>query len=70
MAPGEVIRRNLLGRPLTKGDLIAPTPPEKPLRMGGDLEELIGEFFGGVALPFGFGEVKFAVVNTVPTGIV
>jgi transitional endoplasmic reticulum ATPase len=71
MASGEVIRRNLLGRPLTKGDMIAPTPPEEPVRMGGDFfEEFFGGVFGGAALPFGFGEVKFAVVNTSPAGIV
>ncbi len=71
MVSGEVIRRNLLGRPLTKGDLITPTPPEEPVRMGGFFGELFGEeFFGKMALPFGFGEIKFAVVNTSPTGIV
>ncbi|MDI6642799.1 MAG: CDC48 family AAA ATPase [Candidatus Hodarchaeaceae archaeon] len=71
MAPGEVIRRNLLGRPLAKGDLIAPTPPEEPVRMGGDLfEEFFGGVFGSMALPFGFGEMKFAVTNTNPAGIV
>jgi transitional endoplasmic reticulum ATPase len=71
MASGEVIRRNLLGRPLSKGDLIAPTPPEEPVRMGGLFGEFFGdEFFGKMALPFGLGEVKFAVVNTSPTGIV
>ncbi len=65
MVSGEVIKRNLLGRPLAKGDLIAPTPPE---------EDLLGDFFGGIfgsmALPFGFGEVKFVVTNTSPSGIV
>lgn len=71
MASGEVIKRNLLGRPLTKGDLITPTPPEEPVRMGGDLfEEFFGGIFGGMALPFGFGEIKFAVANTSPAGIV
>ncbi len=71
MASGGVIKRNLLGRPLTKGDLITPTPPQEPVRMGGDLfEEFFGGIFGEMALPFGFGEVKFAVVNTSPAGIV
>jgi transitional endoplasmic reticulum ATPase len=71
IAPGEVIRRNLLGRPLAKGDLIAPTPPEEPVRMSGSFfEEFFGGVFGEDALPFGFGEVKFAVVNTSPSGIV
>jgi transitional endoplasmic reticulum ATPase len=71
MAPGEIVRRNLLGRPLAKGDLIAPTPPDEPVRMSGDFfEEFFGGFFGGDALPFGLGEVKFTVVNTNPGGIV
>ena len=71
MASGEVIKRNLLGKPLTKGDLISLTPPEEPVRMGGLFGELFGdEFFGKMALPFGFGEIKFAVVNSSPTGIV
>ncbi|GAI25360.1 unnamed protein product, partial [marine sediment metagenome] len=71
MASGGVIKRNLLGRPLTKGDLITPTPPQEPVRMGGDLfEEFFGGIFGEMALPFGFDEVKFAVVNTSPAGIV
>lgn len=72
MAPGEVVRRNLLGRPVTKGDLITPTPPEEPVHVDADTEfaRLIGEFFGQMALPFGFGEVRFTVVNTSPTGTV
>jgi transitional endoplasmic reticulum ATPase len=71
MAPGEVIRRNLLGRPLTKGDLITPTPPEEPVEMRGDLfEEFFGGVFGGMALPFGLGEIKFVVTSTNPSGIV
>jgi transitional endoplasmic reticulum ATPase len=71
MAPGEVIKRNLLGRPLTKGDLITPTPPEEPMEMTGDLfEEIFGGIFGGRALPFGLGEVKFVVTATSPSGIV
>ncbi|HID60842.1 MAG TPA: AAA family ATPase, partial [Hadesarchaea archaeon] len=71
MAPGETLKRNLLGRPLMKGDLIAPTPPEEPVEMRGDLfEEIFGGFFGKMALPFGLGEVKFVVTNTNPAGIV
>ena len=70
MAPGEVIKRNLLGRPVTKGDLLTPTPPEEPVHVDADTEfaRLIGDFFGHMALPFGFGEVRFTVVNTSPAG--
>ncbi|MEM2878439.1 MAG: CDC48 family AAA ATPase [Candidatus Hadarchaeales archaeon] len=71
VAPGEVIKRNLLGRPLTKGDLITPTPPEEPMQMSGDFfEEIFGGIFGMRALPFGLGEIKFVVTATSPSGIV
>ena len=72
MATGEIIRRNLLGRPLVKGDLIAPTPPGEPVRMGADslFAQFFGDVFGEMAMPFGLGEVKFVVTNTSPSGIV
>ena len=72
MAPGEIIKRNLLGRPVTKGDLITPTPPEEPVRLGAGstIEELIGEVFGQMAMPYGLGEIRFMVTNTSPSGIV
>jgi transitional endoplasmic reticulum ATPase len=71
LASGEVLKRNLLGRPLTKGDLIAPTPPEEPMEMRGDLfEEFFGGVFGRMAMPFGLGEMKFVVTNTSPSGTV
>jgi transitional endoplasmic reticulum ATPase len=71
VASGEVLKRNLLGRPLTKGDLIAPTPPEEPMEMRGDLfEEFFGGVFGRMAMPFGLGEMKFVVTNTSPSGTV
>lgn len=72
MAPGNIIKRNLLGRPVTKGDLITPTPPEEPVRLGAGstIEELIGEVFGQMAMPYGFGEIRFMVTNTSPSGIV
>jgi len=74
MAPGEVIKRNLLGRPVTKGDLITPTALEEPVHLGAD--SIIAQFFGGLdvfgemATPFGLGEIKFMVTNTSPSGIV
>ncbi len=71
MVPGEAVKRNLLGRPLVKGDLISPTPLEEPVEMGGDLfAEFFGGVFGGMALPFGLGEIKFVVTNTSPGGMV
>ncbi len=70
MASGEAMRRNLLGRPLTKGDLISSTSPGESRSFGGLLEEFFGPGFGEMAMPFGLGEVKFVVVNTSPGGIV
>ena len=72
MAPGEVIKRNLLGRPVTKGDLITPTAPEEPVHLGADsiIAQFFGDVFGEMATPLGLGEVKFIVTNTSPSGIV
>lgn len=63
LASGEVVRRNLLSRPLVKGDLIFPTPPKPP--------SLFEQFFAGeMAMLVGLGEVKFVVTNTSPSGMV
>ena len=59
IASGGVIKRNLLGRPLLKGDLITTSAP-----LSTDIFE---EFFGGFV---GLGEMKFIVTNTSPSGIV
>jgi transitional endoplasmic reticulum ATPase len=59
IASGGVIKRNLLGRPLLKGDLITTSAP-----VGADIFE---EFFGGFV---GLGEMKFIVTSTSPSGIV
>jgi len=65
--PGEVMRRNLLGRPLTRGDLITTAS----LRRGFG-EPLIEQIFGSFLeeTPLGLGEMRFIVVSTVPPGIV
>lgn len=72
MVPGEVVRRNLLGRPVNKGDIITPIPPSEPVQFGADslIAQFFGDVFGEMAIPFGLGEIKFMVVNTVPSGIV
>ncbi|MEM2977807.1 MAG: AAA family ATPase, partial [Candidatus Hadarchaeales archaeon] len=65
--PGEVMRRNLLGRPLTRGDLITTAS----LRRGfGEpfIEQIFGSFLEET--PLGLGEMRFIVVSTVPPGIV
>ncbi len=63
MGTGEAIKRNILGRPVTKGDLIA-TTSRSP-----DVEQMFGGIFE-MMMPFGLGEVKFVVTNTSPSGIV
>ncbi len=63
----ETVKQNLLGRPLTKGDVIAPIPLEEPVSFG--VDSLFAQFFG-MRIPYGLGEVKLKVVNTVPEGIV
>jgi transitional endoplasmic reticulum ATPase len=73
MAPGEVIKRNLLGRPVIKGDLITPTASEEPVHFGADsiIAQFFGsDFFGEMATPLGLGEIRFMVTNTSPSGIV
>ena len=73
MAPGDVIKRNLLGRPVIKGDLITPTASEEPVHFGADsiIAQFFGsDFFGEMATPLGLGEIRFMVTNTSPSGIV
>jgi transitional endoplasmic reticulum ATPase len=71
---GKVIGRNLLNRPLTKGDLVATTSPTRsaapPTRSIFEELENIFSDFEMTASPFGLGEIKFVVTNTNPSGIV
>ncbi|WP_175059667.1 CDC48 family AAA ATPase [Thermococcus sp. 2319x1] len=66
--PGELVKRNLLGRPVVKGDLIVASGRETEFYTGSPFDELFRGFFE--SLPLGFGELKFIVVNTTPKGIV
>jgi transitional endoplasmic reticulum ATPase len=67
--PGEMIKQNLLGRPISKGDVIvASGRSEREFYTGSPFDELFRGFFE--ALPLAFGELKFVVVNTNPKGIV
>ncbi|MDK2983941.1 MAG: transitional endoplasmic reticulum ATPase [Thermococcaceae archaeon] len=66
--PGELVKRNLLGRPVVKGDLIVASGRETEFYTGSPFDELFRGFFE--SLPLGFGELKFIVVNTIPKGIV
>ena len=62
----DMVKQNLLGRPLVKGDIIVPSPAFK--RRGTTFFE---EFFGGDFEDFFFtpfpSETKFVVVNTEPS---
>ncbi|ANF21927.1 CDC48 family AAA ATPase [Thermococcus piezophilus] len=67
--PGDMVKQNLLGRPVVKGDLIvASGRSETGYYTGSPFDELLRGFFE--AMPLGFGELKFVVVNTNPKGIV
>ncbi|ASJ10990.1 AAA family ATPase [Thermococcus sp. P6] len=66
--PGEIVKRNLLGRPVTKGDLIVASSREESYYGGSPFDEILKGLFE--TMPIGFGEIKFTVVNTVPKGIV
>ncbi|MCD6188801.1 MAG: CDC48 family AAA ATPase [Thermococcus sp.] len=66
--PGELVKRNLLGRPVVKGDLIVASGRETEFYTGSPFDELFRGFFE--SLPLGFGELKFIVVNTTPKGVV
>ena len=70
-ASGEALKRNLLGRPVVKGDVITPAAPGEPIQLGEDLiSQFFGDIFSGMGTPFGLGEVRFVVTNTSPSGIV
>jgi transitional endoplasmic reticulum ATPase len=66
---GEVLKRNLLGRPLVKGDLLSAIPPSS---VGFSDDSFLASFFTFFerAIPFGLGELKFVVTNTSPSGVV
>ena len=65
--PGDVVKGNLLGRPVVKGDLLVASSRSETY-YSSPFDELFRGLFE--AMPFGFGELKFVVVNTVPKGIV
>ncbi|WP_297500809.1 CDC48 family AAA ATPase, partial [Thermococcus sp.] len=65
--PGEVVKGNLLGRPVVKGDLLVASSRSEAY-YSSPFDELFRGLFE--AMPFGFGELKFVVVNTIPKGIV
>ncbi len=68
---GEMVKQNLLGRPLTKGDLVVPAGVSASIPMQSDIfEEFFGGLFGGRSIPLALGEIRLVVTNTSPAGIV
>lgn len=72
MAPGQALKRSLLGRPLSKGDLVTPTGLESRVQWGPDsiISQFLGDMFGQTPSSFGLSEMKFVVTATAPSGIV
>ncbi len=63
--PGDLVKNNLLGRPVIKGDLIIASGRIEDEFLATPFEEIFRNL-----LPVGFGELKFVVVSTAPKGIV
>lgn len=71
MGGGEVFKRNLYGRPLSKNDVITigsgkTQRPSMPGLFGGSIEDI----FQQMSSSFGLGELKFMVTHTNPGDIV
>lgn len=72
MASGDIIKRNIIGRAVARGDvmtLVSPRRTRETLREFPGSEEIFREFFDA-GTPFSLGEIKFTVVSTNPAGIV
>ncbi|MBI4154389.1 AAA family ATPase, partial [Candidatus Woesearchaeota archaeon] len=66
---GNLLKQNLLMRPLVTGDIIIPNPLVQDRRQNMLFEQFFGVDFGEFLFT-PFGEEKFVVVNTEPKGIV
>src|SRR3989338_7708319 len=66
---GNLIKQNILMRPLVTGDIIIPNPIVKDRRSNSVFEQFFGMDFGEFLFT-PFGEEKFVVVATEPKGIV
>ncbi|MEX2702311.1 MAG: CDC48 family AAA ATPase [Candidatus Baldrarchaeota archaeon] len=64
MTSGEILKRNLLGRPVKRGDIISTASPVRHT----PFDDFFGGFFGTV--PFSLSEMRFVVISTQPSGIV
>ena len=71
MASGDIIKRNIMGRAVSRGDilsLISPRRTRETFREFPGGEKVFREFFESTT-PFSLGEIKFSVVSTNPAGI-
>jgi transitional endoplasmic reticulum ATPase len=66
---GNLLKQNLLMRPVISGDIIIPNPIVKNRRSSTVFEDFFGMDFGDFLFT-PFGEEKFVVVSTAPKGIV
>ena len=66
---GELLKRNILMRPVTTGDIIVPNPILRS-RRDNTFESMFEEFFGIDFVLTPFGEEKFVVTSTDPKGSV
>jgi len=72
MASGDIIKRNIMGRAVARGDilsLISPRRTRETFKEFPSGEKIFREFFESTT-PFSLGEIKFSVVSTNPAGIV
>lgn len=72
MAPGEMLKKNLIGRAVSQGDvltLVSPRRTRETYKEFPSVESIFSEFFEA-STPFSLGEIKFVVVSTSPAGIV
>ncbi len=71
-ADPEMFKRSLLGRAVVKGDIVAPGGARRRRRTmsGSPYEDIFDVFEQGFMGTFGFGGLKFVVVNTNPKGAI
>ncbi|MGZ7116701.1 MAG: CDC48 family AAA ATPase [Methanobacterium sp.] len=72
MAPGDIIKRNIMGRAVTRGDILSLISPKRTRETFKEFpasEKILREFFES-STPFSLGEIKFSIVSTNPAGIV
>lgn len=65
---GELMKRNLLMRPVAVGDVIVPNPVVRTRQETNFFEAFFGVEVENIFTPLGFGEEKFVVVGTDPKG--